>query len=260
MAVFSLGTALCAIVLVLVAGAATTAYADGPVLAIDVDPAGNTPTSIGTIDTCVSLAKGDSFRVDVLIKDVKDLLAWEIYFQYDPAILEVTQRDVRLFQQANGDSSVYDLSEKVPDTDGFYRVSAADTSYPPSADSGSGVLTELTLSAIGTGTSDVSLGSQDLDGDGKQDRGPFLRDADTNVIGPTVPGTTFFGGEIHGAKVAVDEACPPDSQVGHPSAGSDGAGGVDALYLVAPGLAAAAVAVLGAVILLSRRRARAQSR
>jgi hypothetical protein len=258
-AVFSLGTALCALIFIVLAFAATAASADGPALAIDVDPAGNTPTSIGATDTCVSVAKGDSFKVDVLIENVTDLLAWGIYFQYDAAIINVTQRDVRLFQQANSGSSVYDLSEKVPDSDGEFGMQAVDNSDPASPDSGSGVLAELTLSAIGSGMSNLSLGSEDFDQDGKPDRGPFLRDVDAKIIGD-VNGDTFFDGEIHGAQVAVDEACPSGTVIGQPKSGRGGTGGLDALYFVAPGLAAAAVAVLGAVILLSRRRARAQSR
>jgi hypothetical protein len=258
-AVVSVGMALCALFLAAVAGRATGAYADGPVLALDVDPTGNGPAKIGSVDTCVSVAKSDSFQIDILIENVKDLLAWEVYFQYDPAILQVTQRDVRLFQQANPGSSVYDLSEKVPDDDGVYRLSAADTSFPPTPDSDSGVLAELTLNALGSGTSDLSLASQDLDGDGKPDRGPFLRDADTNIIGD-LNGDTFFDGEMHGAQIAVDRPCPPGSNVGRQSAVSDGASGVRILYFVGPGLAAATVAALGAFILLSRRRARAQSR
>ena len=258
-AILSLGIALCALFLAAVAGRATGAYADGPVLALDVDPTGNGPAKIGSVDTCVSVAKGDSFQIDILIENVKDLLAWEVYFRYDPAILHVTQRDVRLFQQANPGSSVYDLSEKVPDDDGVYRLSAADTSFPPTPDSGSGVLAELTLNAVGSGTSDLSLASQDLDGDGSPDRGPFLRDADTNIIGDS-SGDTFFDGETQGAQVAVDRPCPPGANTGRASAAGDGASGVRVLYFVGPGLAAATVAALGAFILLSRRRARAQSR
>jgi hypothetical protein len=256
-AILSLGTVLCSLFLAAVAGRATGAHADGPVLALDVDPTGNGPAEIGSVDTCVSVTKGDSFQIDILIENVKDLLAWEIYFQYDPAILQVTQRDVRLFQQANPGSSVYDLSEKVPDDDGLYRLSAADTSFPPTPDSGSGVLAKLTLNAVGSGTSELSLASEDLDGDGQPDRGPFLRDADTNIIGDS-SGDTFFDGETLGAQAAVDQPCPPGSNGGGASATGDGASGVRVLYFVGSVLAAATVAALGALTLLSRRRARAR--
>ncbi len=257
MAMLSLGAVVCSLVLGAALGI-TSAYADDPVLAIDVDPTGNTPTSIGTVNTCVSVAKGDSFKVDVVVENITDLLSWQIYFQYDPAILQVTQRNVRLFQQANGGSSVYDLSDKVPDTDGVYSIEAADTSDPPSPDSGSGVLTELTLSAIGSGTSDVALVNQDLDGDAKPDRGTLLRNVDTQIIGDK-NGDTFFDGEVDGAKVAVDQACPPGSNEGHASRGMDEVGGLKLLYVVAAVAAAVGVALAGAFIFLSRRRSRAHS-
>jgi len=205
------------------------------------------------------VSSGASFDIDIVVDDVEDLLAWEIYLEYDPTIVEIVERDVRLFQGANPGSSVYDVSEALPDNAGLYRLAAADTGDPPSPDSGSGVLARLTFKAIAPGVSTASLARRDLDGDGKPDQGPFLRNVDAVPIGD-IDGDTLFDGAGANAEIAVDAPCPPGSAGPPPAADtSPDDNGIRAVYILGMGLAAAALAGISGFLVLYRRRARAQS-
>jgi len=55
----------------------------GLAVGVDAEPDGNTATSLRVIDQCVSVAKDDTFSVDVFVTDVTNLLAWEAYFSFD---------------------------------------------------------------------------------------------------------------------------------------------------------------------------------
>ena len=189
------------------------------IIGVDADPTGNSPTSLGTIQSCVSVATGDTFEVDVFIISVTDLLAWETYFVYDNSIVSVVDHDLQMFQAANAGSNVFDVSENLPDLDGQYRLSAADIGDPPAPDSGSGVLASITLKALGPGTSPAKLASIDVNGDGTIDFGTFLRDVAGNPISDA-DGDGVFDGQTFDAEIAVDTACPPDASVLTPPPGT----------------------------------------
>lgn len=178
-------------------------------IGVDADPAGNTATSLGPIDPCVSVSTGDTFDVDILIADVVDLLAWEVYFVYDGSIISIVDHDVHMFQAADGESNVFDLSEVLPDLDARYGVAAADLADPPAPDSGTGVLARLTLKAVGPGISPASVPPIDVNDDGKIDLGPFLNNVRGDPI-DDVDDDGFFDGQIFAAQIAVDTACPAD--------------------------------------------------
>jgi len=186
-------------------------------IGVDVEPAGNTVTSLGPIDSCISVSSGDTFQVDLFVTDIVDLLAWEVYFSYDMTLIKITDRDVMMFQAANPDSQVFDLSEGLPDLDGRYDIAAADIADPPALDSGSGVLARLTLEAIGSGVSPASLSPFDLNGDGTMDRGPLLRDFEGSPVGD-VDEDKLFDGPIANAQIAIDTACPSGTPSASPTA------------------------------------------
>jgi len=176
-------------------------------LGVDADPTGNTATSLGSIEHCTSVKSGETFEVDVFVTNATDLLAWEAYFVYDPSILRVEGRDVRLFQMANAGSNVFDASEAPPGEPGRYRIAAADIADPPAPDSGSGALARLTLAAVSTGVSLASLRPIDVTGDGRPDFGPALTDAAGERIADA-NGDGLFDGPVMDAWIAVDTACP----------------------------------------------------
>lgn len=254
---FALSVLLATMIAVTVTGQG--ASAQGPQLFVDADPAGNGPTHIGPRNVCVSVANGDSFDIDIVIDDVEDLLAWELYLEYDPKIVEIVDRDVRLFQEANRGSSVYDVSEALPNSDGLYRLAAADTADPLSPDTGSGVLARLSLKAIAPGTSTASLAVRDLNDDGTPDIGPFLRNTEAVPIGDD-DGDTLFDNVSGDAKIAVDSPCPTGTGGQPPTADTASSnGGWQAVYILGLGVGAAALAGVSVLFVLYRRRARAQS-
>ena len=194
-------------------------------IGVDADPAGNTATALGVIDQCVSVRRGDTFSVDVFVANVNDLLAWEAYFSFDGSIVNITERDVKLFQAANANSDVFDASESLPSSGGLYRLGAIDFGQPPSPDSGSGVLARLTLEAVGAGISPAILITLDANNDTKPDLGPRLKDPQETPIGDS-NGDEIFDGTIINAQIAVDRDCPPGTAAtASPSPTASPAGG-----------------------------------
>jgi len=177
-------------------------------IGIDANPVGSTATSLGPIDSCVSVSTGDTFDVAIFVTDVTDLLAWEVYFTYDSSIVNIVDHDVEMFQAGNEGSNVFDLSEVLPDLDALYLLAAADLGDPPAPDSGSGVLARLTLKAVGPGISPARVSPIDFNNDGTMDLGPFLNDLHGKPIGDA-DNDGLFDGQISAAQIAVDTACPP---------------------------------------------------
>lgn len=237
-------TIVLSLVAALAAPALLRAQEETAVIGIDADPSGNSATRLGTIDSCVEVTAGSTFQVDLFVRDVTDLLAWEAYLETDPLVVEILDRDVQLFQAANPGSDVLDGSEVTPDDDGLYRLSAVDTADPQAPDSGSGVLARITLEAVGTGVSPLRLPHRDLDDDGTPDQGPFLRDVDADVIGDET-GDTFFDGPIANARVAVHRGCP---------AGGDD--GLNPLIIIGPVVGGIAAITLAALATAYTRRRR----
>ena len=223
-------------------------------LGVDADPDGNGPLSLATIDACTSVARDDVFDVDIYIENAQELLAWEAYIGYDPEILDVVGRDVEMFLAGNPNSSVLDVSGRVPDP-GLYQVAAADISDPPTPDSGSGVLFRLSMKAISSGTSSIELVTRDVDGDGRTDLGPLLRNVDGNVLGDT-NGDSIFDGPIGSAEVSVDAPCQGAGS--GPASDNSSGGGVSPVF-IAIAAAGGAVAALIAGLLAFRRLRRGRS-
>ena len=232
-------------------GAPTTGQ--GPLaIGIDANPEGNGPLSLNTIDPCVSVSRNDVFDVDIFIRDAVELLAWETYVSYDPAILEVVDRDVKMFLAGNPGSSVLDVSGRLPDP-GLYQVAAADTSDPPTPDTGSGVLFRLSMKALNSGSSSIELITRDVDGNGVTDLGPLLRNVDGDILGDT-NGDAIFDGPIQNAEVVVDTGCNGDASGPTSTNSTSEDGGVNVAVIA--GAAAAGTAVLLAAGFLALRRMR----
>jgi hypothetical protein len=227
-------------------------------IGIDANAEGNGPTSLSAIDPCVSVNGGDVFDVDIYIQNVNELLAWQVYIQFDADILEIVDRDAEMFLAGNPGSSVLYVPGRVPDP-GLDVAAAADTSDPPTPDSGSGVLLRLSLRALSSGTSDIELIVRDIDGDGQADIGPLLRNVDGDVLGD-IDGDTIFDGPIENAEVAVDAACENPVPVTTPAPPSEGDDGASlALIAIAAVGGALVLAVAGLVVFRLARRSRAIS-
>lgn len=211
-------------------------------IGIDADTTGNTATTLDTIDDCVAISQGESHQVDIFIRDVTDLLAWEAVLTFDAEVLQVVNEDVNLFMAANEGSDVYDLYREL--SEGRRYLGAFDAADPPAPNSGSGVLVRVTVEGVGPGVSELRMPLSDLDGDGNPDEGPLLRDIDVNSIGDS-NGDTLFDGPIAEARIAVDASCTdePGPAAGTANEGGDEGDSIDALTV--------AVAVVGLVASLA---------
>ena len=212
---------------------------------------------MGQIDNCAKASNGETFQVDVVIMGVTNLLAWELPVSFDPKILRVDDRNVKLFQAANQGSSVFDASNQTPNNTGMYVTGAFDTADPPAPDSGDGVLVRLTMTAVGPGTSQLSLDPVDINGDNIPDKGVFLRNVDNAIIGDT-NGDTFFDGPVSGAEIRVGTDCPSGGQVVPAQAGgtTTGSGSSNTWIWVVVAVAAVIVVAGGAAGLLALRARR----
>jgi hypothetical protein len=129
----------------------STQASPGFSVGVDVDASGNTATSLGNIETSRTVACGDAFDIDIYVTDVPDLQVWNVAFQYDPGILGVYARDVRMFLAASPGSDVNDYSDGDSGFNGNYDLLARDAANPPAPESGSGVLARLSVRALSPG-------------------------------------------------------------------------------------------------------------
>jgi len=171
---------------------ATSAQTTAVVSADAIPDAGNTATSVGTIDTCRSTTTGASFTVDIVIQGVSGLSGLQANLLYNPAILKVTGVGYTFFL-ASTLVAVVDVGDSVPDTDGTFVLGGAQ--FPSAPASGSGVLARVTLQALASGSSSLNLTVVKLsDGLG-------------NPIPPSDSVTHVYLGPINNANVVIDGSC-----------------------------------------------------
>ena len=132
--------------------------------AVDVDPAGNTATSLGPLQGCAEIAAGKTLAVDVLVDAIpsdRPMTFFEYRFNYDPKVLSVTLVDNAQLLASNGEFKPVDaFSDGVPDTDGSLLVSVSD--FGGATETGPGVLSRITVKALSTGVSSLQLESVDI--------------------------------------------------------------------------------------------------
>jgi hypothetical protein len=239
-----------AIVVLATVGAASGTLAQGSVaLAIDPDPTDNENTALGAVNGCRSVAVDEVFDVDIVVENVESLLAFEVYIDFDGALLEIQDRDVKRFLAGNEGSNVIDASNRLP-SPSPYRVSGVDISDPPTPDSGSGILARLTFRALAEGEASVGFATVDFNDDGTPDLGPLLRDIDGEPIGDDDDEDVYFDGAAREAIVNIGGECPLDLVVP-----SDESSGINwGLMGLVAGVALVVAVSGGGILLIARRR------
>ena len=234
------------------AGSVHTALAqDSPSLGIDVDPTGNSATLLGSRQVCLEVASGDSFDIDVTVENISDLSAWEVYLGYDASVIQVVDRDVQMFLTSAPGGNAFDLSESVPDNNDPFRIGAANIADPPEGVSGSGVLARLTLRAVGSGVTDLTVGPQPTDAG--LPIGPTLTDVNAKQIGDS-DGDSLFDSPILDAVIAVDESCDTGGGAAIAVLGGDD-GGVAWWIFLAAAVGLVATAGMGGIAFITLRKA-----
>ncbi|MEX0683182.1 MAG: cohesin domain-containing protein [Dehalococcoidia bacterium] len=142
---------------------AATSAAPAPInrVAVDANITGNSANAIGTTETCISISNGASTTIDIIVDSVPPfsgppnneggLVGFNFALGYDPAKLNVAAST----SIALGGTG-FDLGESdYPDTNGDFIVGFAD--FSSNYESGSGVLSRITVQAVGAGTSALTL-------------------------------------------------------------------------------------------------------
>jgi hypothetical protein len=166
------------------------------VISVDVDPSGNTASSLPAIDTCRSVAKDSTFDVDVVIQQADDVAGFQLILLYDPSILQIIAVKTDLFLGRGGimigdipyliideSQAVTDVPVDEPEADGRFVLAYA----KPGGANGEGVLARLRFRASGTGTSRLEL---------------------TDVLAANSGADVLVPDGVRGAQLAVDEPCP----------------------------------------------------
>jgi len=159
-------------------------------MGVDADPAGNTATSLGSIQSCHQVNIGDTFDIDIWVADVADLGAFTAWLTYDYTILETTEQYIKdFFLGSSPGSAVLDFSDLHTASLAFL---AAWDMNESAVESGSGVLSRVTLHATGSGVSPITLEKS------PSSKVPRLVDASGNSIGPTVGDRDKDGDGLYG--------------------------------------------------------------
>ncbi|MBI2913407.1 MAG: hypothetical protein HYY03_05755 [Chloroflexi bacterium] len=191
-------------------------------VAVDVDTSGNSATSLGSRQDCNTVDIGETLDVDVTVDSVPKwtdangngvldrgvdpggVTAFQFLLHYDPKVLKVSAVDNQMLIAANGNTVPVEFSETPPDSrddpDAFL-VAFLDFGFSP-PESGSGVLSRITLTAVGQGRSELQL-------------------SDVALTEATEQGYSLY---VSGAAVAVGQACnpPPGTPVFVPGTEADG--------------------------------------
>ncbi|HSP56537.1 MAG TPA: cohesin domain-containing protein [Dehalococcoidia bacterium] len=116
---------------------------------VDLDTSGNTATSLGSVEECREVNPGDTVIIDVTATNIPAstaMIAFAYTLHYDPAAISVTAVDLNFLLASAPGSSVLDAGDPLPDTNGTYIGTGADTGDTnTTAESGSGVLERVTL-------------------------------------------------------------------------------------------------------------------
>jgi hypothetical protein len=166
------------------------------VAGVDTNTSGNTGSAVPSIEDCGTIGSvGGTLDVDLVVKGVPPfdagsttggLAAYGLAVQYDPAVVNVTAKSADGFIWPD---TPFDLGDGVPDSDGTFVNGWVTFSATPNG--GDGVAARLTLTAVGAGTSELTLLSDSVD--------RTLNDAGNNI---------YSIASIENASVVVGGTCP----------------------------------------------------
>jgi hypothetical protein len=141
-------------------------------VAIDTNIASNGATAIGSLQSCVVVpSTGLTTQIDVVVGPVgipadRPIIGVGFDLSYDPSIVRVNAENHNFLLTANTGSSIFAAGDETlgfPDTDGLYNESTVDVgALPASAETGPGVISRITLEAVGIGITTLSLSSVGL--------------------------------------------------------------------------------------------------
>jgi hypothetical protein len=117
-------------------------------MSIDMDIAGNTGTSLGPLDTCIEVSADGSVVLDVTAEGIpasNPMIGFSFELSFPANVATVVSADPEFLLASAPGSSVFDVNDPVPDSDGTWNSAAADVGVGLGPDSGSGVLARVEL-------------------------------------------------------------------------------------------------------------------
>jgi hypothetical protein len=256
-------------------------------VAIDADPSGNGPRTVGTIDECISASVGESVDIDIVVPKPgipgdRGIAGYDFTLAYDPAIVWtesdwINDSQLRsenlLLAQASG-SGLVAITDPTPNMFGSHRSVAVDIFGPKgiepagASERGPGVIDRLTLLPQGTGSSPLILievilvddDSQRITVDAVQEATivvggpcPEASQAATPRPSPSETTPTPSPPEKTPTPTALEAASPGPAALSS-GGGPPPAGDTMASWLIPAGLGAALVVAGVVVLYLARRR------
>lgn len=248
-------------------------------LGIDAEPSGNSDNALGTVQTCRRVDQGDTFVVDIVVKGIppyqrgpaiaNGITGFAMDLLFDPDLLRVD-----LVQAWAGPSilkaggfyipfgSVYydgQLDTHPPGTTGDVRMELSD--FSTTYEDGEGILTRVSVSAVGQGVATLELadvqhpGSPPAVFDGHVEMYPVAVSAAHVVIGDAeCPSPTPTPRETASPTPSASPTPTPTPHV-TPAQLPRGGGQVSAGNGSVAFLTLGAVLTLGGAFVLARRRA-----
>lgn len=130
-------------------------------MAIDLDTADNTATSLGIVECRRGEVSPDStLDIDVVVANVpadRPIQGFDFDLLYDPARINVTAVNDSLLLAANaGSGPFFSFTDPVPDNDGSFKVANADFGTAP-GETGPGVLARITIQILTSAASGETI-------------------------------------------------------------------------------------------------------
>jgi hypothetical protein len=185
------------------------------IVAIDADPSGNGPRTVGAIDQCVSATLGQAVDIDIVVPSPgvpadRGVAAYQFSIFYDPTIVWITADEAAdmLLGQASR-SAVIQIADPKPDYNGIYDSWGVD--FGPSGiepagafETGPGVIARITLLPKANGVSSLTL---------------------TNVLVIDAASDRISLDSILSATINVGQPCPEQRQQPTPTPAPDSSAG-----------------------------------
>lgn len=173
-------------------------------------PASQVPEPSLRVARCTEVEVGDTFTLYIWGNNVTKLLAFEVYFAYDPDVVRLDDKSVDEFLGSLSGSDVRDFSDPLPNDRGLYRMGASDLGSKAALEDGSGILVSLTITAVDEGISPASIDQIDFNDDGQGDTGPTITSFQTGRavhMADARYDDGLFDGEIVSGQIAVGKPC-----------------------------------------------------
>jgi hypothetical protein len=174
-------------------GSGASQSASIAVIAIDANPQGNGPRTVGSTEDCVSAALDQPVDIDIVVPSPgvpvdRGIAAYQFSIMYDPAVVWIADDDSEMLLAQAAGSNVIPIADPKPDRNGVYQSWAVDfgpSGIEPagSSETGPGVIARITLLPRSEGISTLTLSNVLVIGDASERISPESVQSGTIQVG-----------------------------------------------------------------------------